>query len=80
MAAMSLTLTIATPTAAFAGVNAVPSQPVDLTYAAEKALPSVVHIRFLQNSKVQTVDVQSDPFGDFFDPFGFFGKPGNGGT
>ena len=80
MAAMSLTLTIATPTAAFAGVNAVPSQPVDLTYAAEKALPSVVHIRFLQNSKVQTVDVQSDPFGDFFDPFGFFGNPGNGGT
>lgn len=80
MAAMSLTLTIATPTAAFAGVSAVPSQPVDLTYAAEKALPSVVHIRFLQNSKVQTVDVQSDPFGDFFDPFGFFGNPGNGGT
>ena len=80
MVAMSLTLTIATPTAAFAGVNAVPSQPVDLTYAAEKALPSVVHIRFLQNSKVQTVDVQSDPFGDFFDPFGFFGNPGNGGT
>ena len=32
MVAMSLTLTIATPTAAFAGVNAVPSQPVDLTY------------------------------------------------
>ena len=80
MVAMSLTLTIATPTAAFAGVNAVPSQPVDLTYAAEKALPSVVHIRFLQNSKVQTVDVQSNPFGDFFDPFGFFGNPGNGGT
>ena len=80
MVAMSLTLTIATPTATFAGVNAVPSQPVDLTYAAEKALPSVVHIRFLQNSKVQTVDVQSDPFGDFFDPFGFFGNPGNGGT
>ena len=79
MAAMSLTLTIATPTAAFAGVNAVPSQPVDLTYAAEKALPSVVHIRFLQNSKVQTVDVQSDPFGDFFDPFGFFGNPGGNG-
>ena len=80
LAARSRTLTIATPTAAFAGVNAVPSQPVDLTYAAEKALPSVVHIRFLQNSKVQTVDVQSDPFGDFFDPFGFFGNPGNGGT
>lgn len=58
-----------------------PGQPVDLTYAAEKALPAVVHIKFLQNSKVQTVDVQSNPFGDFFDPFGFFGNPGgNGGT
>lgn len=55
------------------------AQPVDLTYAAEKALPAVVHIKFLQNSKVQTVDVQ-DPFGGF-DPFGFFfGNPGNGGT
>ncbi len=32
---------------------------------------------------MQTVDVQSDPFSDFFsDPFGFFGNPGrgNGGT
>ncbi len=56
----------------------VAAQPVDLTYAAEKALPAVVHIRFLQNSKVTTVDVQSDPFGDFFDPFGFFGNPGGG--
>lgn len=56
-----------------------PGQPVDLTYAAEKALPAVVHIKFLQNSKVQTVDVQSDPFGDFFDPFGIFGNPGNNG-
>ena len=56
-------------------------QPVDLTYAAEKVLPSVVHIKYVQNSKVQTIDVQSDPFGDFFsDPFGgFFGR-GNGGN
>ena len=56
-------------------------QPVDLTYAAEKALPSVVHIKYVQNSKIKTVDVQSDPFSDFFsDPFGgFFGR-GNGGT
>lgn len=59
-----------------------PGQPVDLTYAAEKALPSVVHIVSTSNSKVQTVDVESDPFGDFFsDPFGFFGTPqGRGGT
>ena len=81
MAAAVFTLTVTTPTLAMASTNAVPSQPVDLTYAAEKALPSVVHIKYLQNSKVQTVDVQSDPFGDFFDPFGFFGNPGgNGGT
>lgn len=59
---------------------AVSGQPIDLTVAAEKALPSVVHIKYVQNSKVQTVDVQSDPFSDFFDPFGgFFGR-GNGGT
>ena len=81
MAAAVFTLTVTTPTLAMAATSAVPSQPVDLTYAAEKALPSVVHIKYLQNSKVQTVDVQSDPFGDFFDPFGFFGNPGgNGGT
>ena len=52
-----------------------PGQPVDLTYAAEKALPAVVHIKYVQNSKTQTVDVQDDPFGGFFDPFGFFGNP-----
>ena len=59
-----------------------PGQPVDLTYAAEKALPAVVHIKYVQNSKTQTVDVQDDPFGGFFDPFGFFGNPnqGNGGS
>lgn len=59
-------------------------QPVDLTYAAEKALPCVVHIKYVQNSKVQTVEVQSDPFDDFFsDPFGGFfgrGQRGQGGT
>jgi Do/DeqQ family serine protease len=57
------------------------AQPVDLTYAAEKALPSVVYIKSVQNSKVQTVEY-SDPFEDFFsDPFGgFFGRgQGNGG-
>ena len=54
-------------------------QPVDLTYAAEKALPSVVYIKSVQNSKVQTVEY-SDPFEDFFsDPFGGFFGQGNGG-
>ena len=50
-------------------------QPVDLTYAAEKALPSVVYIKSVQNSKVQTVEY-SDPFEEFFsNPFGgFFGQ------
>lgn len=65
---------------AAAASPAMPAQPVDLTFAAEKALPAVVHIRYVQNSKVQTVEVQSDPFSDFFDDF--FGSPGrgNGGT
>ena len=63
-------------------VTALPAgQPVDLTFAAEKSLPSVVYIKNTQNSKVQTVEY-SDPFEDFFsDPFGgFFGRgQGNGG-
>lgn len=76
-------IAIAFSAGAFIKVNAntnnassMPGQPVDLTYAAEKALPAVVHIKYLQNSKIQTVEMQSDPFGDFFDPFGFFGNPG----
>jgi Do/DeqQ family serine protease len=57
------------------------AQPVDLTYAADKALPSVVYIKNTQNAKTQTVEY-SDPFEDFFsDPFGgFFGRgQGNNG-
>ena len=57
-------------------------QPVDLTFAAEKALPCVVYIKNTQNSKVQTIEY-SDPFEDFFsDPFGgFFGRGrGNNGN
>ena len=74
--------TAVTPaTAAVTTVHA--GQPVDLTYAAEKALPSVVYIKSVQNSKVQTVEY-SDPFEDFFsDPFGGFfgrGQGNNGGT
>jgi Do/DeqQ family serine protease len=60
------------PSVAMAG------QPVDLTYAAEKALPAVVHIKYVQNSKTKTVEIDgNDPF-DFFDPFGFFGNPNQG--
>jgi Do/DeqQ family serine protease len=58
---------------------AVAGQPVDLTYAADKALPAVVHIRYVQNAKTRTVEVEQNPFGDFFDPFGFFGNPGGQG-
>ncbi len=55
-------------------------QPVDLTYAADKALPAVVHIKYVQNSKTRTVEVPSNPFSDFFGfPFDFFGQ-GQGGT
>lgn len=61
--------------AANSTASAVVGQPIDLTYAAEKALPTVVHIKAVQNSKIQEVEVQnSDPFGDMFDPFGFFGQ------
>lgn len=49
----------------------------DLTYAAEKAVNSVVYIKVTQNSKTQTYDYY-DPFEDFFgDIFGRGG--GNGG-
>ena len=66
----------------FSSVTAGPGQPVDLTYASEKALPAVVHIKYVQNSKTKTVDVQEDPFGGFFDPFGFFDQfqGGQGGS
>ena len=69
--------------AAPAVASAPAGQPVDLTYAAEKALPSVVYIKSVQNAKVQTVEY-SDPFEDFFsDPFGGFfnrGQGNNNGT
>ena len=70
----------ATPTNATQVEQSTPAgQPVDLTYAAEKSLPSVVHIKYVQNSRIQTIDVEIDPFSDFFDPFGgFFGR-GQGG-
>ncbi len=76
--AASCNKTNAAPAAAPA---AAPGQPVDLTYAAEKSLPSVVYIKSVINAKTQTVEY-SDPFEDFFsDPFGgFFGRgQGNNG-
>ncbi len=72
---LALTLGLQTPIAANA---AVPSNPVDLTYAAENAVNSVVYIKVTTNSKTQTIQY-SDPFG-FDDFFGdFFGR-GNGGS
>ncbi len=68
--------------AAPAAAAAAPGQPVDLTYAAEKSLPSVVYIKSVINAKTQTVEYE-DPFEDFFsDPFGgFFGRGrGNNGN
>lgn len=58
--------------------SSAPGQPVDLTYAAEKALPSVVTIRVVQNSKTQTIEVEN-PFSDFFGPFSDFFGQGNSG-
>ena len=66
-----------TPLASSSQASPAVGQPVDLTFAAEKALPSVVTVKVVTNSKTQTVEME-DPFSDFFDPFGFFGSP-NGG-
>ncbi len=56
---------------------AIAGQPVDLTYAADKALPAVVHIKYVRNSKIETVEAQSiDPFSDFFGFGDFFGRGG----
>lgn len=46
------------------------AQPVDLTFAAERALPSVVYIKHVEKGKTVTVRQQSDPFDFFFSPFG----------
>ena len=72
--AAALTLALSASNTAYAAEPA--GGPVDLTYAAEKAVPAVVHIKFVQNSRLTTVDVE-DPF-EFFDPFGFFGNPRSG--
>lgn len=50
-------------------------QPIDLTYAAEKATNSVVYIKVTINSKQQEVEY-FDPFSDFFGDF--FGNRGQG--
>lgn len=54
----------------------VPQNPIDLTYAAESAVNSVVYIKVTTNGKTQTIQYR-DPFEDFFGDF--FGR-GNGGS
>ncbi len=73
---------LAFSTGAFMKVNAspavpatAPGQPVDLTYAAEKALPAVVHIKYVQNSKVKTVDVQERPIRRLLRPIRLLRQP-----
>ena len=75
VAAITKTNAATAPAPIVTSAPAPAGQPVDLTYAAEKALPSVVHIKSVQNSKIQTVEY-SDPFEEFFsNPFGgFFGQ------
>lgn len=60
-----------------AAYEATNGQPVDLTAAAESSVNAVVHIRAVQSSKVQEVEVR-DPFADIFGDF--FGYRGQGGT
>ena len=69
--ALCLAFTCEKPTA----TAAAPQNPVDLTYAAENAVNSVVYIKVTINSKVQTIQYR-DPFEDFFGDF--FGRGGGG--
>ncbi len=70
--ALGLALGVASPAAAVIP----PAQPIDLTYAAEKATECVVYIKVTTNGKTQTIDYV-DPFEDFFG--GFFGRGGSNG-
>ncbi len=70
-AAFALCMATAAPLAAETNV----AQPIDLTYAAEKSVNSVVYIKVTIHSKTQMVQYH-DPFEDFFSEF--FGR-GNGG-
>ena len=72
---LALLLTLA-PAGLMQAANAAPQNPIDLTYAADQAVNSVVYIKVTTNSKTQTVQY-NDPFEDFFGDF--FGR-GNGGS
>lgn len=55
-ATMSASVKASNPDMPMASAAPVPGQAVDLTVAAEKALPCVVYIKYLQNSKVREVE------------------------
>lgn len=75
--AMSVTTFGATHADAYeSNLMAPVSDRVDLTYAAEKAVNSVVYIKVTTNSRTQTVQY-NDPFEDFFGDF--FGRGFGGG-
>lgn len=74
--ALALTLGLQTPAMSTTAVAAIPSNPVDLTTAAENAVNSVVYIKVTTNGTTQTIQY-NDPFEDFFGDF--FGR-GNGGS
>lgn len=71
-----LCLALSAQTSALA-LQPVPSNPVDLTYAAENAVNSVVSIKVVTNGVTRTLEYSS-PFDDFFGDF--FGRGNNGGT
>ena len=74
---MSLVLALTVSPCETQAATAVPQNPIDLTYAAENAVNSVVYIKVTINGKTQTIQYR-DPFEDFFGDF--FGRGGGGGS
>lgn len=77
LSAMALVLALTVSPCETQATTAVPQNPIDLTYAAENAVNSVVYIKVTINGKTQTIQYR-DPFEDFFGDF--FGRGGGGGS
>lgn len=77
LSAMALVLALTVSPCETQAATAVPQNPIDLTYAAENAVNSVVYIKVTINGKTQTIQYR-DPFEDFFGDF--FGRGGGGGS
>ena len=77
LSAMALVLALTVSPCETQTATAVPQNPIDLTYAAENAVNSVVYIKVTINGKTQTIQYR-DPFEDFFGDF--FGRGGGGGS